>query len=49
MPTTWRAVPGIGETALTMLPTGATTLIGARLPWLFGSSGFSTDRTVNVV
>jgi hypothetical protein len=32
MPTTWRAVPGIGETALTIEPTGASTLIGARLP-----------------
>ena len=36
IPTTWRAVPGCGSTALTMLPSGASTLIGARLPWLFG-------------
>ena len=49
MPTTWRAVHGCGDTALTMLPSGASTLIGARLPWLFGRSGLSTERTVNVV
>src|SRR3954469_20108391 len=49
MPTTWRAVHGCGETALTMEPTGASTLIGSRLPWLFGSSGLSTARIVNVV
>ena len=49
MPTTWRAVHGCGETALTIEPTGASTRIGARLPWLFGSSGLSTDRTANVV
>ncbi len=49
IPTTWRAVHGCGDTAWTIEPTGATTLIGARLPWLFGSSGLSTERTVNVV
>ena len=49
MPTTCRAVPGCGSTALTMLPSGASTLIGARLPWLFGISGLSTLRTANVV
>ena len=49
MPTTWRAVPGWGRTALTIDPTGASTLIGARLPWLFGMSGLSTLRTANVV
>ena len=49
IPTTWRAVPGWGETALTMLPSGASTLMGARLPWLFGISGLSTLRTAKVV
>jgi hypothetical protein len=32
IPTTWRAVPGCGRTALTIEPSGASTLIGARLP-----------------
>ncbi len=49
MPTTWRAVQGWGDTALTIDPSGASSLIGARLPKLFGSSGLSTERTVNVV
>ena len=49
IPTTWRAVPGWGDTALTIEPSGASTLIGARLPWLLGMSGLSTLRTVNVV
>ena len=49
IPTTWRAVPGWGDTALTMLPSGASTLMGARLPWLLGISGLSTLRTANVV
>ena len=49
MPTTWRAVHGCGETALTIVPAGAITLIGSRLPWLLGISGLSTERTVKVV
>src|SRR3954454_15868929 len=49
IPTTCRAVQGCGDTALTMDPNGASTLIGARLPWLFGNSGFNTERTANVV
>ena len=49
IPTTWRAVPGWGHTALRTDPSGAFTLIGARLPWLLGISGLSTDRTVKVV
>ena len=40
---------GWGVTALTIEPSGATTLIGARLPWLLGMSGLRTERTVNVV
>ena len=32
-----------------MEPTGASTRIGAKLPWLLGNSGLSTARTVKVV
>jgi hypothetical protein len=49
MPTTCRAVHGAGLTAFTMEPSGASTLIGASEPALFGTSGFSTDRSVKVV
>ena len=49
IPTTWRAVHGWGDTALTIDPSGPIISIGARLPWLLGMSGLRTDRTVNVV
>ena len=49
MPTTCLAVPGWGNTALTIEPFGALIFIGLRLPKLFGISGFKTDRTVKVV
>src|SRR5688572_17770405 len=48
MPTTWRAATGAGYSQFTMLRRGAVTLIGARLPALFGRSGVRQERTANV-
>jgi hypothetical protein len=49
MPTTWRAFTGAGYLQLTMQPSGAVILIGARLPKLFGSSGLRQERIANVL
>ena len=43
MPTTWRALTGAGYWQLRIEPSGAWTLIGARLPVLLGSSGLRQD------
>src|SRR5262249_3159814 len=48
MPTTCRAATGAGYLQLTMLPSGAVTLIGARLPALLGRPGLRQLRTANV-
>src|ERR1700730_2929571 len=49
MPTTCLAVHGDGVTAFTILPSAASTLIGASDPALLGTSGLIRLRSVNVV
>src|SRR5215471_8357845 len=48
-PTVWRAATGHGRFTLSTQPSGALTLIGAREPALFGTSGATRHLTPNAV
>jgi hypothetical protein len=48
IPTTWRALTGAGYWQLRIEPSGAWTLMGARLPVLLGRSGLRQERIAKV-